>query len=229
MRKYEKALSAFILLLTFFSSCAPLSQEGVRFNPDTIDPVKKASRSVVAIWDPELHRASLSGVYGGLKGPIGILAAGVVIQREGSSILILTAYRPEKPVTLEFIEDRSFVYMPIDQLLRGRVVSLQDAHRFKNGISLLLKIMTDKTSVSPVVNRVEIAENYTGTEERNAFMVINYLGRPELAIWGKVKNGVFFEKSGLIHSFAVPGSPVFDMHGHLIGLFTKNGRLLFVR
>ncbi len=229
MRTKSIFLILFVLFIGFLSfSCAHSSKKTDYREPPAyrFDPVKKAARSVVGIWEPERHKASLTGVYGNLKGPISIMAAGVVYQKRDGSVVVLTTALPKRPLTLEFAQDREFLYMPIKNLMQERAATVERSKIIGNRKVLFLGARTGKIPIPNWVGHAEIDRHPLGPGNSQAFMVINYLGRPELAIWGKVQNGIFVEKTGLSRSFAVPGSPIFNKYGQLIGLYQKGGNLL---
>lgn len=228
MRTHKKTLITFILLVGVLSACAhpvkPVSPPASEPQVEAVDPIKKAARSVVGIWDPVLYKASLTESYGNLKGPISIMAAGVVVKKENGSVVVLTSFLPNRPVNLEFIEDRDYMNVTIETLIHERTATFEKV----NNYGRLLGAKTDKLPVSYYVNPVQIETHPLKFEGCKVFMVINYLGKPEMAIWGKIVNGRFVDETGLSRSFAVPGTPIFSMDGKLIGLITKSGRLMSV-
>ncbi len=195
--------------------------------PERLYPVKNAARSVVGIWDRETLKASITGVYGDLKGPISIVAAGVVMKKENEAVTIVTVDSPQKPATIEFLQDRVWEDMSLDRLIRERTIKVNNMKRLENGL-VSLSIKVDKVPIFKSVKPVEIGERPTESKERNVFMILNFFGRPELCVWGKLIDGYFIEESGLAKSFAVLGTPVFNKNGRLIGLLRENHRLVSV-
>ncbi len=219
-----------ILLLCVGMSAGAWAQEKkgcAGMKPDGIDPVKKAARAVVGIWNPALYRASITDIYKGLKGPIAISGAGVVLEKSKGRVLIITADLPQTPYTLEFLEDRSWRDMPIDRLIRERTVKVEEVKAIGGGL-VSISIKTDDIPLFQKVKAIQIADQANIDEDSAVFMVVNYLGRAELCIWGKLQDGRFVDETGLSKSFAVPGSPVFNSQGDLIGVFGKEGGVLSI-
>ena len=231
MLKIMKPYALFAILLLsvgMFSGAWAQEKKGCAgMKPDSINPVKKAARAVVGIWNPALYRASITEIYHGFKGPIAISGAGVVLDKSEDRVLIITADLPQTPYALEFLEDRSWRDMPIDRLLRERTARIEEVKEMGGGL-VSISIKTNDIPLFQKVKAIQIGDQASIAEGSNVFMVVNYLGKAELCIWGVLKDGHFVEETGLSKSFGVPGSPVFNDQGELVGVFRKDGSVLFI-
>jgi len=211
-------LSAIVVFLSTSAYSFDLRKVG---NVSALD----AMATTVAVWTPERFIKALKGNYQGEQDGGSQMVSGVIVNITSDAAYIISTQIPENTeIMIEFPGDRNWAHTTIDDLVESRIV--REIVPLQNDLVLLVVNLNEAIIPLPIkVTAAELMDSEKNLED--VFLIFNYLGQPELILWGSMLDGYYIPgNDGMLTSFYKVGYSVFSPEGYLIGIIDRDRRVL---